>query len=319
LLYWREIRASHAHFIPGRVVLCRKTSDNQHLGAAPDHPLADQPSTRDIPVGAALEPNANFRHQPPTVELSVTIEWIWGRRPVVEALHSRRALAVFIAGGIRDLRFIEELHAAAAKSGLTVETLDNGRIDQIAPGQTTQGVLAKVAPFAYSSIDAILDLPVKEGRAPLLLLLDQIQDPRNLGSLIRSAEAAGVDGLVLTQRRTAPISGIVSKASAGAVFHLPVARVASLSAVLARLGKLGVWTIGLDQSAPRTIYDCDLTAPSAIIVGSEGSGLRRLTTERADIMASIPTRGHVASLNASVAGAIALFEANRQRRNPITR
>jgi 23S rRNA (guanosine2251-2'-O)-methyltransferase len=183
----------------------------------------------------------------------------------------------------------------------------------LAPGRSHQGIIGEALPAPISSLSEMLSRARSSGEPALLLVVDQIQDPMNLGSLIRSAEVAGAHGVVITERRTAPLSGAVSKASAGAVHHLPVGQVANLSAVFAELGRAQVWTLGLVAGARGSIYDCDLTIPLAIVVGSEGRGLRPLTEKRVDMVASIPTHGHVASLNASVAGAITLFETQRQR------
>jgi 23S rRNA (guanosine2251-2'-O)-methyltransferase len=232
---------------------------------------------------------------------------------VVEALRAGRVRRVLLAEGIHDAHFESDLRALATAAGVTVETADRSHFRRIAGEEKSQGVAAELYPFSHADLDMLLDHTAAAGRQVLLLALDQIQDPRNLGSLIRSADAAGADGLVMTERRTAPLSGVVSKASSGAMFHIPIARAGSMAAAIARLKRAGVWVVGLDQSAHQSIYRCDLTAPTAIVVGGEGSGLRRLTAERTDLLASIPMRGHVESLNVGVAGAIALFEAVRQR------
>lgn len=240
--------------------------------------------------------------------------WIWGRRPVIEALRSGKVRRVLVARGIQDQAFLSELEQIVETSDARLETVDSSAIDQLARGETTQGVLAEVHAFSFSTIEQIIAGSINDDRASLMLILDQVQDPMNLGSLLRSAEVAGAHGAFITERRSAPITGTVSKASAGAIHHLAIAQSGNLTHLFTQLASSGIWTLGLNEDAPQTIYETDMTVPLAIVVGGEGSGMRRLTGDRVDMLASIPTLGHIESLNASVAGAIALFEAVRQRR-----
>ena len=238
--------------------------------------------------------------------------WIWGRRPVLEALRSGSARRVLMLQSVEP-SFRRSIEAAVTLANTPLEIVDRTRIDGIVPSGKSQGVVASVARISARDPDAIIAAATSSNTPALLLVLEEIQDPGNLGSLIRSAEAAGCHGVIVTEHRTAPLRGTVSKSSAGAVHHLPIAATGNMSHLLERLKNSGVWTIGLSAEAGQTIYACDLAAPTAIVVGGEGSGLRRLTAERVDLMASIPMRGRIGSLNASVAGAIALFESVRQR------
>ncbi len=159
----------------------------------------------------------------------------------------------------------------------------------------------------------LLELVRQDSGPALLLIADEIQDPHNLGSLLRTAESAGAHGAVLTQRRSAPLTGVVAKASAGAMFHLPLAPAPNLARTLGDIKQEGIWTVGLAETASQSLYDLDLTVPLALVVGSEGRGLRRLTADTLDIVAALPMKGRISSLNASVAGGIALYEVLRQR------
>jgi len=232
---------------------------------------------------------------------------------VLEALRARKVRRILLTPSVHDGGFLRELQDAAPAASASIENVDRAEIDRIVPGQVTQGVIAEVEPVRASTVEQILTAAGAGLRPALLLVLDQIQDPRNLGSLLRTAEAAGAHGVIVTDRRSAPLTGVVTKASAGAIYHLPIASAGNLARCLAQLQREGIWTIGLTTGVERTIFECDLTAPSAIVIGGEGGGLRRLTQERVDMTASIPMLGQIESLNASVAGAVALFEAVRQR------
>jgi 23S rRNA (guanosine2251-2'-O)-methyltransferase len=186
-------------------------------------------------------------------------------------------------------------------------------LDRIVPNH--QGVTVEASPYTYAELDDILSDVADQLVPPLLLLLDLLQDPQNLGSLLRTAEAVGVHGVVIPQRRAVGVTPAVVSASAGAVEHLQVARVANLARTLDELKRRDFWVTGLDLGATTQVYDqVDLSGPLALVVGSEGSGLRRLVREKCDFLMQLPMRGRVASLNAAVAGSVALYEIDRQRR-----
>ena len=176
-------------------------------------------------------------------------------------------------------------------------------------------MIALVAVKTYADLDQLLEIGRIRGEPPLLILLDGIQDPHNLGAIIRTADGAGVHGIVIPERRAVGLTASVARSSAGAVEHMPVARVGNLSNALARLAKDNVWTVGIDPSGSSDYTEVDYRQATAIVVGAEGKGLSRLVKERCDTLASIPMRGRVASLNASVAAALVMYEAMRQR-NP---
>lgn len=236
--------------------------------------------------------------------------WIWGRRPVLEALRAGRARRVLVARGRRSSEVLDEIRSAAQRGGIDVEEVAVSDLEHIAPGQNLQGVAAEINDRPAISLRDLLSSLAFPG---FLLALDQIQDPHNVGALIRTADAAGVQGVILPERRSASLSGVVAKSSAGAAAYLPAIAVPNLSRALDDAREAGLWTVGLEGTAPQSIFEVDLTVPVALVVGGEGQGLRRLTRQHCDILASLPMRGAVASLNASVAGSIAMYEAVRQR------
>lgn len=232
---------------------------------------------------------------------------IFGVRPAVEALRAGRVTALAVS--TRRRRGLSELLELAARRRVRLRRVERAELDRLAGGVAHQGVAATVrAPDACSVADL-----VAARTPPLVVVLDGIEDPRNLGAVARSVDAAGGSGLVLAERRAAPVTGAAVKASAGALAHVPLAAVVNLARAIGELKAAGVWTIGLDAEADRSLYDLDLRLPSAFVVGGEGRGLRRLVRERCDWRAALPMRGQVSSLNASVAVGVALFEAVRQR------
>ena len=178
---------------------------------------------------------------------------------------------------------------------------------------THQGVIALAAVREYASVEDILRAAAEKGEPPLLVVCDELSDPHNLGAVIRTAECAGAHGVVIPKRRSAGLTAVVAKTSAGAVAHVPVARVPNLVALLKELKKQGVWIFGTAADGTTPLYQADLKGPAAIVIGSEGSGMSRLTAENCDFLVSIPMRGKLNSLNASAAAAILLYEAVRQR------
>jgi 23S rRNA (guanosine2251-2'-O)-methyltransferase len=234
---------------------------------------------------------------------------IFGLHPVLEALRAGRVRALRVSARADDR--MRELLDRAASARVPVERVDPARLDREAGGGVHQGVIAEVrAPEPCS----VADLVNAASGAALIVVLDGIEDPHNLGAILRSADATGVDGVVLQARRSAARSGVAAKASAGAMAHVKIAEVVNIARALEELKDLGVWTVGLAGEAP-TPYDAvDFSSPTAIVLGAEGAGLRRLVREKCDHMASIPMQGHVGSINVSVAAGVVLFEAVRQRR-----
>jgi 23S rRNA (guanosine2251-2'-O)-methyltransferase len=243
-------------------------------------------------------------------------DYIWGRYPVLEALRSRRRVhRVLIAQGPQDGALTQVLDQAR-RAGVPIEPTPRRRLDELSRGANHQGVLALATPREYARLDDIFARAKELEEPPLVLVLDAIQDVQNLGSLIRTAEAVGAHGVVIPEHRAAGLTPAVDKTSAGAVELLPVARVTNISRTLDELKPRGLWCIGLDGEA-KTDYDrANLTGPIALVVGNEGQGITRLVRERCDLLVRIPMRGRVRSLNAAVAGSIALYEIWRQRGRP---
>jgi 23S rRNA (guanosine2251-2'-O)-methyltransferase len=239
---------------------------------------------------------------------------IYGVNPVLEALRSGRVLEVRVADR-GDKRFLM-LFEVAAERRVTVRRVSTADLDRAARGAVHQGVVAEVRDVAHVSVE---DLVTRASGAPLIVVLDGIEDPHNVGAILRTADAAGADGVVRQSRHAAPLGGATAKASAGAVAHVKIADVVNIARALESLKDAGVWTVGLAGDASKLYDQIDYTLPTAIVVGSEDRGLRRLVRERCDWLASIPMEGHVQSLNVSVATGIALFEALRQRREAQSR
>jgi len=240
---------------------------------------------------------------------------IEGRRPVIEALRGgRRVERVVVAAGGAERGTLADLLALAGRRGVQVETVPRSVLDAHAETGAHQGVAAVVAPLEPIGLDELLAIPLGGTEPPFLLALDGVEDPRNLGALVRSADAAGCHGVVLPRHRSAPLSATAVKSSAGALEHVPVAEVPNLTRALERLRASGLWCIGLDGGAPASLFELDLVdEPVCVVVGGEGAGLHRLVRETCDVLVRIPMAGQVESLNASVAGALALFEVRRRR------
>jgi 23S rRNA (guanosine2251-2'-O)-methyltransferase len=236
---------------------------------------------------------------------------IYGLHSVGEALKARRVskLLHVRGGGTR----VDAIVARAHELRIPIETVDRRALDKMARGGVHQGIAAELQPLAAYMIEEIV---AGAAAAPLLVVLDGIEDPQNVGAILRSAHAAGADGVVRQARHAAPLDGAAAKASAGAVHHLRIATVVNISRALEELKALNVWTVGLDAEAGEPYDGIDYTLPTAFVVGAEGTGLRRLVRDTCDRVVSIPMVGEVASLNVSVAAGIALFEAARQRRQP---
>jgi 23S rRNA (guanosine2251-2'-O)-methyltransferase len=238
---------------------------------------------------------------------------IYGINPVLEALRAGRVreLRVVSRGGGR----IADVLKLAREHGVTVRQVPPEALERESRRGVHQGVVADVAEAESYTVD---ELVRGAPGPPLLVVLDGIEDPHNLGAILRTADAAGVDGVIRQTRRSASLAGAAAKASAGAVSHVRIADVVNIARALEELKDAGVWTVGLDGDS-ETPYDAvDYTLPTAVVLGAEGSGLRRLVKERCDRLAAIPMRGHVGSLNVSVAAGVTLFEAVRQRRAGLT-
>jgi 23S rRNA (guanosine2251-2'-O)-methyltransferase len=241
-------------------------------------------------------------------------EWIGGRRPVAEALAAGRpARRLLVARTARPNPELKSLRSAAAQASVHVEEVERDVLARLAGFDGHQGVLLEVEPRRWSDPMEMLAAAAVADRPPFLLVLEHLQDPVNLGTVLRTAEAAGVDGVIYPERGSAPLSAAAVKSSAGASEHLRLAPVDSLGATLAELQARGVWLVAADQDATVLAWDANLTGPIGVVVGGEGAGLSGATRRRCDLLVRFPMAGRVASLNAAAAGALLLFEVVRQR------
>ena len=241
-------------------------------------------------------------------------EWIGGRRPVAEALAAgREAHRLLVSKSARPSPELKQVLARAREASVQVETVPGDRIAALAGFDGHQGVLLEVGNRRWADPAEMLARAAAAGRDPLVLLLEHLQDPVNFGTLLRSAEAAGVDGVIFPERGAAPLSAAAVKSSAGASEHLLLARVDSLGQALRDLQERGLHVVAADQDAPSSAWETDLTGPMAVVVGGEGEGISGATRRRVDLLVSFPMAGRVASLNAATAGALLLFEVLRQR------
>ena len=236
-----------------------------------------------------------------------------GRNAVIELLKSDRTVnKIMVARGDRQ-GSINEILKLAKQSRIIVTEVDRNKLDTISETKHHQGVLAFVAPIEYKDVDYILNVAKERGEEPFILIADEIEDPHNLGALIRSAEVAGCHGVIIPKRRAVAVTEVVSKVSVGATEYMPIARVNNINDTIRELKDKGVWIVGTDGSADTIYYKQDLTGPIAIVVGSEGRGMNKLTMKNCDFLVKIPMMGKITSLNASVSGGIVLFEALKQR------
>ncbi|GGR70813.1 23S rRNA (guanosine(2251)-2'-O)-methyltransferase RlmB [Deinococcus seoulensis] len=233
---------------------------------------------------------------------------LYGRNPVLEALQDGRVSEVLVARGVEEA-FVAQLKA----SGVKLRFAPRIELDQLAGTTQHQGVMAEVEDMAWADVDDILALAEQRGEDLLIVLLDGITDPRNFGAIIRSAEVLGAHGVVVEERRSAPLSPVVAKTAAGATSYLPVAQTKNLPRLIEQLKQENVWVYGAAGEAAEDVRRIDFSGKVALVIGAEGEGMRRLVREKCDALVSIPVRGRVQSLNASVAAGILLFEATRGR------
>lgn len=238
---------------------------------------------------------------------------IEGRNAVIEALRAGRAMdKIFIARGDVD-RTLGHIASTAREKGIVVVECDRRKLDFMSQTHAHQGVIALAAVREYSTVDDIFSVAREKGEVPFIIVCDEISDPHNLGAIIRSAECAGAHGLIIPKRRSAGLTAVVDKASAGAAEHAVIARVPNIPAAIKDLKDRGVWIYGTAAGGSSDLWHTDFTGPLALVIGSEGDGMGRLVTESCDFIVSLPMKGQVSSLNASAAAAIVMYEVLRQR------
>jgi 23S rRNA (guanosine2251-2'-O)-methyltransferase len=243
-------------------------------------------------------------------------EILYGRQPVRETLRARRrqVYELLLAEALKPTGIVGEILALAEQASVPVQTVHRRELDKFGGEVNHQGIAAKVSGYPYIALEELVQAAKRSAPPPFFLLLDHIKDPQNLGSLLRTAEAAGVDGVVLPDRRAAGVTPAAVRASAGAAEHMRVAQITNLVQTMVGLKADGIWMAGLEATPGAQLYtEADLRGPLGLVIGSEGQGLARLVRETCDYLIRVPMLGQVESLNAAVAGAIALYEARRQR------
>lgn len=285
----------------------RAIAKNEHKGSKLEYMAKKSRSQKDRRTGEKSVKNA------PLDAAELPEDIVAGRNAVMEALKGNRSVnKLMIATGSME-GSIKEIVAVAKEKGVNIQYWERSRIDNIARGIRHQGVLAQVAPVQYAELEDILAAAKEKNEPPFIVLLDELEDPHNLGAILRTADAAGVHGVLIPKHRSCPLSATVAKTSAGAVEHVPVARVGNLVQTIKKLKKEGLWVAVADMDG-KDYYDTDLTGPLLLIIGSEGQGVGRLVKEQCDFVVRIPMVGKINSLNASVAGSILMYEAMKQRR-----
>lgn len=239
-------------------------------------------------------------------------EQIEGRNAVLEAFRSGKCVdKLFILDGCQDGP-VRTIAREARKTDTIINYVSKERLDQLSETHAHQGVIAQVAAYDYSTVDEILARAEEKGEAPFLIILDNVEDPRNLGAIIRTANLAGAHGVIIPKRRAVGLTSTVAKTSAGAINYTPVAKVTNIVRTIEELKEKGIWFVCADMGG-ETMYDLDLTGPMGLVIGNEGEGVSRLVREACDFTASIPMKGDIDSLNASVAAGVLAYEIVRQR------
>ncbi|MEK7819143.1 MAG: 23S rRNA (guanosine(2251)-2'-O)-methyltransferase RlmB [Bacteroidota bacterium] len=241
------------------------------------------------------------------------MSYIFGRKPIIESLRSGTTISkIFLQFGTHGIE-IEEIKQLAKSKSVIVSEIDKFKCDQIAGGELTQGVIAQISEKKISSVDEIISSAKNKNENPFILIFDEIEDPHNLGALIRSGVCFGAHGGILPKHHSATITPTVVKTSAGAIEHFTVAQVTNIAQEIEKLKKENIWVVGTDSNAEKNFTEIDFTCPIAIVIGNEGKGMRRLVKEKCDFLVKIPMTKKFDSLNVSVAGAIVMSEVFRQR------
>lgn len=251
--------------------------------------------------------------KPMTIPSPTQAEHIGGRNPVLEALRAGRSVdTLYLAEGLKEMG-VREIRALAQERGAVVQTVPRRKLDELFGSPHHQGVVARVSPYAYWELDDLLAQLRNRPKPPFLLVLDGIEDPHNLGAILRTGDAVGVDGVIIPKRRSVGLTPTVVKVSTGAAEYVPVVRVGNVARCIETLQQHGLWVVGSDAAGEQLYTEVDYRVPVALVIGGEGKGLSRLVREKVDFLVRLPMVGHVNSLNASVAAAVLMYEAFRQR------
>ncbi|MBE7030529.1 MAG: 23S rRNA (guanosine(2251)-2'-O)-methyltransferase RlmB [Ruminococcaceae bacterium] len=248
------------------------------------------------------------------MDYEVNTDKIEGRNPVMEALRSGREIDKLLVAKGEKNGSIVKIVARAKAEGIVVSEVERAKLDAMSETKAHQGVIALTAVKAYASVADLLERAKRKGEPPFLVICDEVTDPHNLGAIIRTANAAGAHGVIIPKRRSAGLNAVVAKTSAGAVEFTPVARVSNIAQTIEKLKKENVWVIGADMDGANDIYAQDFSGAVAIVIGSEGNGISPLVKQQCDFLTRIPMLGEITSLNASVAGALMIYEVVRARK-----
>ncbi|NLO22598.1 MAG: 23S rRNA (guanosine(2251)-2'-O)-methyltransferase RlmB [Syntrophomonadaceae bacterium] len=241
-------------------------------------------------------------------------EKLAGINSIVEALKGRRRIdKILVQENRQESKRMAELLQLASKKGVFVQVVEKSRLDKLYTIGNHQGIIALVDAYSYSSLEEVLEYAALSKQAPFLVILDGIEDPRNFGAIVRTAESAGVHGIIVPRHHSVTVNETVARASAGAIEYMPIIQVANLVNTIKGLKEQGMWVIGADMEAKDHYYNLSIPTPTVLVIGGEGKGLKRLVKENCDLLLKIPMKGQMASLNASVAAALLIYEVLRQR------
>jgi 23S rRNA (guanosine2251-2'-O)-methyltransferase len=249
----------------------------------------------------------------PKTDENVREDLIEGRNAVIETLRGDTTIEQILVAKGDTAGSISVVMALAKEKGVVVKEVDRKKLDAMSATGAHQGVIALVTPFKYSEVEDILELASKKGEKPFIIVLDEIEDPHNFGSIIRTAEVCGAHGIIIPKRRNVGVTPVVYKSSAGAAAYMKVAKVTNINTVLDELKEKGMWIYGADMAGENYCFDVDFNGACAIVIGSEGRGISKLTKDKCDVLVKIPMAGKITSLNASVAGGILMYEILKQK------
>ncbi len=294
-----------------------RSQGNRPAAGSKPRSADDHKSKRYQPAASPKETAVESEQWAEESSLKSEEEYLAGKHPILEALKAGRAINKIFMSNQAQRHLVQPIMEEAKARGIVVQQVDKSKLDRLVPDLQHQGVVAQAAAVAYAEVDELLARAAQRGEAPLIVLLDEVEDPHNLGSVLRTADCTGVHGVIVPKRRSAGLTAVVAKTSAGAVEYVPVARVSNLVQTMEKLKEAGLWIAGADAGAKEGFYETNLTGPLAIVIGNEGQGLSRLVRERCDFILSLPMVGQINSLNASVAAGVILYEVVRQRQQAL--
>ncbi|WP_179945259.1 23S rRNA (guanosine(2251)-2'-O)-methyltransferase RlmB [Clostridium carboxidivorans] len=258
-----------------------------------------------------MEKDNNFSRN--TSEKSFREDLIEGRNAVIEVLKSERTVEQILVANGDVSGSINLILALAKEKKVVIKQVDRKKLDQLSQTGAHQGVIAQITPYKYCDVDDIISYAEEKGEKPFIVILDEIEDPHNFGSIIRTAETCGVHGIIIPKRRNVGLTPAVYKASVGAIEHMKIAKITNINNAIDKLKEQGIWVYGADMNGENYCYDVDFRGAVALIIGSEGKGILKLTKNKCDVLVKIPMVGNISSLNASVAGGILMYEILKQR------